>query len=183
MRQLRGNGPTWVPVLVLGSLANLLDTINTYWRASTGTLVQSVLLNVVVAGLGLWLGPKVLTRYGRLRGGRGLLEQLRLAYAWSFAPIVFGGLCWVPLWIFRGPGYEIGGDVSTLGFDLIYLGIQSTFLWYTVILVVLIAEAHRFSTWRALETSVVMFLVVVIVLYVFMFATGLNLAPAPSGGS
>ena len=150
--------PGWVPVFALGTIGSLLDTVNSWWHASAGQLFQNLALAMLFGILGIWLSPVFMAFYGRRRGGVGRSSQIRVAYAWSSVPIVVGAVGWAPLWLAGGVGYEMNapGDSSQLVLDLIHLGILATFVWNLVILVAGLAEIHRFSVWRAIETVIVM---------------------------
>jgi hypothetical protein len=171
--------PGWVPVFALGTIGSLLDTVNTWWHASAGQLFQNLALATLFGILGIWLGPVFMAFYGRRRGGVGRSNQIRVAYAWSSVPIVVGAVGWLPLWLAGGVGYEMNapGDSSTLGLDLIHFGILATFVWNLVILVAGIAEIHRFSVWRAIETVIGMTVAFAAVYFACVATFGLETVP------
>ena len=171
--------PGWVPVFVLGTIGSLLDTVNSWWHASAGQLFQNLALAILFGIIGIWLGPLFMTSYGRRRGGVGRSSQIRIAYAWSNVPIVVGAVGWAPLWLAGGVGYEItaAGDSSTLVLDLIHFGILAMYVWNLVILVAGIAEIHRFSAWRAIETVIVLTVAFAAVYFACVAAFDLETVP------
>lgn len=95
---------------------------------------------------------------GRMRGGVGTAKNLRLALGWSCVPGLPFLLAWGPIWILSGGALSAESDVQSVGLSvalLLYMLVSFvTVLWVPILMVVTVAEAHRLSVWRIIDTLV-----------------------------
>lgn len=140
-------------------LGTFLGAVNASWvngELSAASLLRLVPFALLLASVMLWTGTWFVGVYGRWRGGRGTAKQLRMAFSWSCAPTALTALCWGPIWILNGgpmpddPAPESVGEVTAVVLHL-YTTIVGP-LWATVLSVPAVAEAHRFSLWKAIDS-------------------------------
>ena len=136
----------------------------------------ALLLGAILALVVLYLHASLLRLVGRLFEGRGDALSLRTVVAWCQGALSVWRLLLLPPWL-----VVLGDRAFHFEFDLetlldprigVMLMIESVLgLWQLVVFLKCVAEAHRFSTWRALgviamEVLVVLAPVAVIVLAV-----------------
>ncbi len=165
MRAVLDDDPTRM-VLILSMLWGVSNALNTAVLNSHGDLFTAPLIMALAGIFGpsagitmLYLLGAYLAWVGRLLGGKGTARELRAAFAWSSIPNIVSLLLLFPaLFLF-------GNDLFTT--DTPYIGahpslvfLLGTYIFVDVILSVwavtmfvkCVAEAHRFSSWRALLT-------------------------------
>ena len=110
-----------------------------------GGILSLVLLTGLVRLAGLWLG------------GQGGRRDVMTALAWSSVPAVWGLLLWLPRAALLGeetfrsvPASIEGNPPAALFLGLLGLAQAIIDFWGFMITLKCIAEAHRFSAWRAL---------------------------------
>jgi hypothetical protein len=95
---------------------------------------------------------------GSWLGGQATSADLRVATAWSMVPVLWSLPLWVPKILLFGreafsttstPRIDTSGALTAL-YLLFLLVDLVVFVWYLVLSVVCVAEANRFSTWRAI---------------------------------
>jgi hypothetical protein len=165
MRAILDDDPTRL-VLVLSMLWGVSNALDTAMVKNHGDLftVQLILALAVIIGpsgglMVLSIMSYYFTGVGRLLGGRGTARELRAAFAWSSVPQVVGLILLVPLLVVIGSDL-FSSDVQNSAADLPQLLLLLTVglvlvilqLWSIILYIKLIAEAHRFSSWRALLT-------------------------------
>jgi hypothetical protein len=164
MRQILDTNPRrLVHVLaILGTMVRML-TANVpsggpFGRLSLATIVTMKVCFAIAFGLlGLYLGAAVLTMTGRWIGGHGTFVAVRAAAAWANVPLIWTGLLWLPLLGYLG-SEALNLDPTRLIEDpgglalMIPLGVIETVVavWYIVIALKCLGEAHGFSAWHAL---------------------------------
>lgn len=121
----------------------------------------------------LYLYPVLARWTGRWLGGRGTTAEIRTATAWSFVPLVWLALLWIPeLALFGAELFQ--RDQPTLAdsrwrtvafFGLLGLEVAVT-LWFIAVFFVGLAEAQRFPIWKAPLNFILAWLVLVLPLYV-----------------
>ncbi|MBV9789930.1 MAG: YIP1 family protein, partial [Chloroflexi bacterium] len=107
--------------------------------------------------IGLEIGGRILRWVGGLLGGQGTLEGMKAALGWSSVPSLVGLLIWLPQLVVLGPDLfttdmpRIDANpmlamlvLATSGFEILLSA------WAFVIYIKCLAEAHQFSSWRAL---------------------------------
>lgn len=126
-------------------------------------LLTTLCLSVLFGVLGTYIAAFVLHAVGRWFGGRGTRAELRAAICWGSLPLaVIGTALWAPFAIVYGPEiFKSEPDVRitseavwTLFEWLPWIAIVLR-VWCFVLSTKMLAEAHRFSAWRALGAIVV----------------------------
>jgi hypothetical protein len=182
MRQILDTNPRrLVHVLaILGALCRELGSnvppIGPLAHLPLSAVVAYKVCGSVIGGLiGLYLGSAVLTMTGRWLGGGGSFVAVRAAAAWSNIPLIWGGLLWLPMLgylgvealnfdpklLFEDPGGFL--LMLPIGFVAAVVGI-----WYIVIALKCLAEAHGFSAWQAVGAFVIGVLVIAIPLAILV---------------
>lgn len=102
----------------------------------------------------LYVYPPLISVTGRLLGGRGRVADIRIATAWSFLPMLWLALLWIPeLALFGGELFkseftvDSGGMTAAL-YAFMLLEIVGL-VWFIIVFVSALAEAQRFAWWRA----------------------------------
>ena len=178
-------------VHLLAVLYGLVQGLDSAINRSLGDLFPwyGVLLLVLIAGslvgglLNLYVGSAILWWVGRKLGGRGTFDEVRAAYAWSFLPVIAGGIFFVPYFlIFRGESFTsatprvdaLMSQSSAFLFIMIAVGIWMVVgsivltIWQLVILSKTLAEVHGFSAWRGFLTYFIPGVVFFILLFVIL---------------
>lgn len=102
----------------------------------------------------LYVYPPLISVTGRLLGGRGRVADIRIATAWSFLPMLWLALLWIPeLALFGGELFKSEFTVDTgwmtaALYAFLLLEIAGL-VWFIVVFVSALAEAQRFAWWRA----------------------------------
>lgn len=102
----------------------------------------------------LYVYPPLISVTGRLLGGRGRVADIRIATAWSFLPMLWLALLWIPeLALFGGELFkseftvDIGWMTAAL-YAFMLLEIVGL-VWFIIVFVSALAEAQRFAWWHA----------------------------------
>ena len=149
----------------------------------------------LVGLLKLYLGGLLVARIGRSFGGTGTARHARAALAWGSVPAVAGSLVFTGVLIAQGGHFFINEEFERTQAELrsilipwnplpvdepgtspgllaaailvgAYLLLLSGLLWTAVTTIKTTAEAHGFSSWRALVTLIVTWLTVGLVVVV-----------------
>ena len=142
---------------------------------SPAFLLQQALVLTMFAAFGIGIMPDLLRIYGRRRGGVARSDQIRLALGWSYVPPAAGILLWIPLWIASGGPYNADSsatDFRQLLAHVLYMVIAVLAIWSVVLFVAGLAEVQRFSLWRAIEGTLLMTVVSLVVYFALMHALG-----------
>lgn len=149
-------------VHLLGMLYGVSWMLSTCFAGDAGKhlpaaslLFLCLLLGPLVGLLSLYCLGAFLTWTGRWLGGKGTQEEVRAAYAWGSVPLV-----WQFGWWFLGFALFGGVMFNTDKVDKLPLLAQGAYfvfmffgffwdVWAYVVMVKCMAEAHRFSAWRA----------------------------------
>jgi hypothetical protein len=169
MRQILATDPKrMVHVLaVVGTLVRMLGANlpngGPFGRPSLSTIVTMKIVFGIAGGLlGLYIGSAMLTMTGRWLGGRGSFVSVRAASAWANVPLIWGGLLWLPVFGYLGTE-ALNFDPTRLLEDpaglalMVPVGLVETVLavWYLVVALKCVGEAHGFSAWRALGAALI----------------------------
>lgn len=172
----------WVFLLIsLAGISTVLDgasSVNIADKVSTdigGILFFSLLLGPFF-GLVIWLFSGLLYwGIGKAFGGTATFKEMLKATAWANIPIIISLLLWIPdIQVFKLGAFSAfpppispgeGGIIIVSSILEMILSI-----WYIIILIKAIAEAHQFSSWKALGTAILPggIMLVFIVLLVFV---------------
>jgi len=165
----------------LGGIAGALKLATESGAAETAPVATTLAIAVTGGALGgvlfLFLFPGLVRVAGRWLGGRGGMIEIRAAVAWSNVPEIWGMALWLPRAVLLGeemfqpvpPGIE-GNPPAALFFGLLVLAQTLVGFWGLVIGLKCIAEAHRFSAWRALGTLVLVGLMLIVPVGLLMIA-------------
>jgi len=178
-------------VVLLMLLSGACDALRSRSPEMAEELPLSVLVAVKIAGgalaglVVLYLGGFLLRVTGRWLEGRGDGVALRAALAWSNVTSIGAFLLWLPLLaVFGGGAFtldpaDLQGDLPALAFVmLIGFLLAATGGWGFIVCLKCVAEAHRFSAWRALGAvilSVLLALAPLAVPVLLAVGTGLDL--------
>lgn len=172
-------------VLLLAMLGGILQAIDRAAKRHVGdyTSIEAILTVALLLGpifgiISLYLGGALVAWSGRVLGGAGRSAELRAAFAWGQVPAL-GRLPITLLQIlvlgrelFTSETPELDSN-STLSLFLMATGLIETVLgvWCLVVMVKCVAEAHRFSSWRAVGAMILPVAIVgVAILGVILFA-------------
>ncbi len=153
-------------VLVLGVLWGFAVSVDTAMAKSPGDRLTVPLILALAAifapstGLAaLYIMGLFLTWAGRLIGGQGKARELRAAFAWSSIPRIASLLLLLPAVLLFGSDLFTSEtpylDAHPALYPLFYLYLLASAGlagWGIVTFIKCVAEAHRFSSWRALLT-------------------------------
>lgn len=180
-RILEAGDARWVVPLVLlamfSSWLSDLDADHSGFREALESISPAVLASIVIAGI-LVAIPIMLALFylfawiaawvGRLLEGDGTVRRVRVALAWSLAPVIWALLYRIPVavWMLTagtsrqaairivGDDWVIrtGGLVPSIGGILLLLANLIVFVWYLIVASRCVGEAHHFSSWKGLAT-------------------------------
>src|SRR3989442_3357291 len=165
----------------LGGIAGALKVATESGPGETAPLAATLAVAVAGGALGgvlfLFLFSGLVRVAGRWLGGLGGTLEIRAALAWSYVPEIWGMILWLPRGVLLGeemfqpvpPGIE-GNPPAALFFGLLVLAQTLVGFWGLVIGLKCIAEAHRFSAWRALGTLVLVGLMLIVPVGLLMIA-------------
>jgi hypothetical protein len=103
---------------------------------------------------------------GRLFGGRATVMEVRTALAWASVPLFASALLIIPkLLLFGVSMFRHDGLVASSA--TIAFGVMDVVLvvWWFVILIVAVAEAHQFALWKALISYLLSFATVILSIF------------------
>ncbi|MBS0624196.1 MAG: YIP1 family protein [Verrucomicrobia bacterium] len=101
---------------------------------------------------------------GRWLGGQGTYQAVKCAVGWSFYPFIIAGICGI-LSALTMPHPILQGLFSLISI--------TAFIWGLVILFKVVAEAHRFSAWRAVVAVVIAVLFILAFFFILSFLSAL----------
>jgi hypothetical protein len=165
----------------LGGVAGALRLASTsgFGDAHPAPVVLAVCLAGGAVGgiLALFVLTSLVGLAGRWLGGQGHLPEVMAALAWSYVPAIWGLALWLPRAALLGeetfqslPAGIDGNPPAALLFGLLQLAQTLICFWGFLITLKCIAEAHRFSAWRALGAFVVVGLMVAVPVGLVMVA-------------
>lgn len=148
----------FVQVLDRAVQRNLGDSINSL----TGMIVIFILGSLLGAATYYYLVPVMLRWVGSLVGGKGTTERVRYSVAYSYIPIVYSLIIvWLPsLLLFGIENFTTNTPVvdsnTTLTLLFFLFGIIDLVIgiWAIIIFLKCLGEAHQFSAWKALLTTI-----------------------------
>lgn len=165
MRQILDTNPSrFVHILaMLGGIVEVMrsNLPNPPFDLELGTMIW---VKAIVGALGglfaLYLWSLLIWMTGRWLGGRGTFVGIRAAVAWSNVLLIWSAMLWLPLVAYLGmEAFNL--DPQTMLEDpaglllLIPLGLMALAVgvWWIVVLLKCLGEAHRFSAWHSLGAS------------------------------
>ena len=149
------------------ALTNGIQASNVNFNA----LVTSAVLGGSLFGiLQLSLASALIRFTGKWLGGTGKYSEIRTALAWSNVPNTWSLILWIPV-LFLYEGKFLGGifrPISSGSITVFIVIIAVITIWTFFIQVKCIAEAQRFSAWRAAVNMILAGLVIAVFLLGFM---------------
>jgi len=152
----------WVSIWKLASTSGFGES-----HAASIVLSVSLLGGAVGGILFLFVLTSLVGVAGRWLGGQGHMPEVMAALAWSYVPAIWGLALWLPRAALLGeetfqslPASIEGNPPAALLFGLLQLAQTLIGFWGFLITLKCIAEAQRFSAWRALGAFVVVGLMV-----------------------
>ena len=153
--------PSWVPAFLVFLIGSWLERVNLLWAQGHLRLplavVRATVLRFALHCAVFWATAWFLGVYGRRQRGVGTAKNLRLALGWSCAPFLPYLLAWGPIWILSGGPLYAEADVQSIGWAvawLLYLLVSIAWVWMPILMVVTVAEVHRFPVWQSIESLV-----------------------------
>lgn len=161
----------------ISGMTNLLDKAVNRNLGDTLALILILLLVLIAGPITGWIDWMISSGIsywiGKWFGGQGTFSELRMAFVASYIPAAFLGLLWGLDFIIIGPA------LFTKAFDVsIFPAIWAMFsglitiavaVWSFVILINAVAEAHRFSRWKAFAAIIVPLVLLFSFAFTFMF--------------
>jgi len=168
-------------LILLGSFVQVLD------RASTKNMADSIsspfpLIPIVIfstfigALIYYFLVPALFNWVAKKLGGQGTFEKTRYAIAYSYIPFVYSLIfVWVPsLFLFGIENFtsETPKMDSSLTLTILFLIFAIIDLviaiWTIIISLKCLGEAHQFSAWKALLTTILSFMIIILPLVIIV---------------
>lgn len=188
MKEIFQSSPKGVFLLFLiGALVQVLDrAAQRHSGDSMSSLTELMMISLfgslIGAAIYYYLIPVLLRWVGSKLGGRGTTERVRYAVAYSYIPIAYSLLIvWLPcLFLFGIENFTTNTPVVdssttlTLLFFLFSIVDLVIGIWAIIIFLKCLGEAHQFSAWKALFTSilsVLIFIGPIIVIGLFVVAS------------
>ena len=163
MRSILDSDPEYL-VFLLGILLGISDSLGRSYAKNLGdmfTVPAIIALGAIMGPLGgltlLYGASALITWTGKLLGGQGSYTHIRAAFAWSSVPLVWSLLLWVPgmalfgneLFTRETPRMDSNAGLQAAYACWCVLQVI-VFLWSLIVFLKCLAEAQRYSTWRAL---------------------------------
>jgi len=166
----------------LGGVAGALKVVSTSAFADSHPLpvVLAVCLGCGALGgiVSLFLLTSLVAVSGRWLGGSGRTSEVMAAVAWSYVPAIWGLSLWLPVAVLLGaemfhtqPSVLEGNPAATLLFGFVKVVQALIGFWGFVVSLKCIAEAHRFSAWKAFGAFVVTGLILAVPFGIVMSVT------------
>ncbi len=138
----------YLPIPVIFAVAIIAGPV----LGVTGMIVVSLLLRLT----GTWLG------------GQAGFNHLRAAIAWSLVPVILYSILWIPKLIFLGELvfvsrvviYGSMPHIMAVTLNVLWLAVV---MWSLVIFFQCLSEVQKFPVWRAMVSSALALLIVIIV--------------------
>lgn len=155
------------------SSANIADKVNT----DIGGIFFFFILLGPLFGLVVWaLSGLLYWGIGKVFKGSASFREILKATAWANIPIVLSLLLWIPdIQVFKlsafsafPPPISPGEGGIIIASSIIEMVLS---FWYIIILIKAIAEAHQFSSWKALGTAILPGGVMLIFVAMLMFVS------------
>lgn len=182
MRKILDTDPEYM-VFILGILLGISDCIG---RAASKNLGDMFTIPAVFAlcaimgpigGLTILYGLSPLLKWtGKLLQGQGAHTHIRTALAWSSVPLIWGLLLWIPgVFLF---GDELFTKETTMIDSSVIISVAYgcfailqvvLFFWSFIVFLKCLAEAQRFSAWRALFNVLLSFALFTVVILAFVW--------------
>lgn len=134
-------------------------------------LVTAIIVGALGAFIGWWILSGLTTWIGKWFGGKGTYKEMKIVVGISNIPIALAGVLYIFDILFLGQSLFMDVDISIMQFFWVLFSASVGFVasgWSLFLLIKGIAEAHRFSSWKALFT--VLIPIVFVVLFILLLA-------------
>lgn len=181
MREILDRDPIGMVILlaVLGGIAQSLDKAifkNMGDKFSLSIVLAFCLVIGPIGGLlSLYLGSFLLKWTGSWIGGKGSAQEIRAALAWSNIPIIWALVIVIPeILLFGKELFQANtpvlnsSPVLKILFILFSIADFIIGIWSCLITLKCLAEAQRFSAWKALLNLVLPFLLFLILVLILL---------------
>lgn len=168
-------------LILLGTFVQALD------RAASKSIADSIsspflLISVVIfssfigALIYYFLLPALLNWVAKKLGGQGTFEKTRYSIAYSYIPYVYSLiLVWMPSFFLFGienftsetPKMDSSTTLTILFFIFAIIDFVIG-IWTIIISLKCLGEAHQFSAWKALLTTIVSFMIIILPLVIIV---------------
>jgi hypothetical protein len=152
----------------------VLDRASLQHKGDSMGLIQLIVISVIGSLIGaaiyFYLVPTILRWIGSKIGGQGTTERVRYSVAYAYIPMVYSLIIvWLPsLFLFGIENFTTFTPVvdssSTLTLLFLLFGMVDLVIgiWSTIIFLKCLGEAHQFSAWKALLTTILSVLIFVV---------------------
>ena len=191
LRHILGTNPSLyvMPLAMVMGITNALDRATDGRLPGSSSFIFLLVLALVIAPLGgivsvQWMGA-LLKWSGGLLGGKAERNEVRAAIAWSSVIRSTAILLLIPQFFISGlelfqsetplldarmaadPQFALMSGIAMFGVLAIGLVLG---IWYVVVFLKCLGEAHQFSAWKALLATIIGFgvIIVPVVLLVFL---------------
>lgn len=167
-----------IVLMMIGGFSNILD------HASAKSLGDSIGLPIIFISaliigslfgiVSLYIYSAVLKWTGKWIGGKATSEYLRTAIAWSYVPVVWSLIFWIPQLVLYGEELftSITPRIDSNPLPLILFGVVELIIaiWAFIVFINSLSEVQKFSVWKALLNLLLSILVLLIPLFFILFA-------------
>ncbi len=165
--------------VMLALIAGVFDMLNAATQNNFGDtmpvpviIVLAIILGPILGVIGWWIGAGIAKLVGKWLGGVGNYEELKMALAIAYIPVILIGILWVPnLLVLGNSMFMESFDISAGQLIWSYLSTFISFvmgIWSFIIMINAISEAHQFSRWRGFWTIVIPGIIIFFVLLLFL---------------
>jgi hypothetical protein len=171
MRQILDTNPSrFVHLLaILGGIVEMMRSHlpNPPFAFSLGALVTVKVIVGALAGLlGLYLWSLLIWMTGKWLSGTGTFIAVRAAVAWSHVILIWSSMLWLPIIAYLGmeafnldPEMILTEPSGLLLMIPVGLMAIAVFIWWVVVFMKCVGEAHGFSAWHAFGASLIAVLI------------------------
>lgn len=175
------NNKTMKFAVVLAMIAGIPDVLDLAVQNNSGDsitapmiIILSILLGPLLGWIGWWVGSGISYVIGTWIGGYGTFEEMKMAMAISYIPIIIGSILWLPDVLIVGEALFTEAFNVSLGQN-IWFSVSSAIgvvlsIWGFIILIKAIAEVHQFSSWRGLLTILIPLFIIILLILPIVFA-------------
>jgi hypothetical protein len=185
MKEVFQSTPRYVFLLFLtGAFVQILDRAALRHSGDSMSLIQLIVISLIGSLIGAsiyyYLIPAILRWMGIKLGGIGTTERVRYSVAYSYIPMVYSLLIvWLPSFFLFGienfttftPVVD-SSSTLTLLFVLFVIVDLVIGIWSFIIFLKCLGEAHQFSAWKALFTTILSVMIFVVPLIIIALLVG-----------
>ncbi|HAK59408.1 MAG TPA: YIP1 family protein [Nitrospiraceae bacterium] len=175
MRAILDADPKRMVVLLaaLGGIGRALDMASLWdlgeWFSVPAILVTSLCAGSAMGIVMLYISGLLLSWTGTWLKGRATPVDARSAVAWSTVPEIWALLLWIPELVLFGADLfvsdmsDLFGRPALLIVYLLFIVIELIIVvWAIIMYLKCLAEAQRFSVWRALANALIVFCILTV---------------------